>query len=44
MAGKFNVPQASPDVQNDYLKKKKDLEEAFSEFHKTFLNKVLESS
>lgn len=44
MAGKFNVPQAPADVQNDYMKKKKELEEAFAEFHKIFLNKVLEKN
>jgi len=42
MAGKFSVPQTPPDVQNDYLKKKQAMEEAFVEFHKIFQNKVLD--
>ena len=45
MTGKFSPPQASPDVQSDYLKKKQAMEQAFVDFHsKVMQNKVLDKN
>ncbi|MFA5024097.1 MAG: hypothetical protein WC523_04035 [Patescibacteria group bacterium] len=44
MAGKLSAPPAPIDTQNNYTKKKQDMEKAFREFHDIFSNKVLDKN
>lgn len=39
-----NIPPATYDVQQDLMRKKKDLEQAFKDFHELVSNKVLDKN